>query len=103
MKQLMVFVALVVGVTCLGCGGSSEIILPTSTKAKETGAEVIEIGMREFNTTIFEWEESNETGPMTVKLWRSDEIPGKILRQELFTKSTSTKSFEEVTELNLGN
>ncbi len=77
--------------------------LQPSTKAKETGAEVIEIGMREFNTTIFEWEESNETGPMTVKLWQSDEIPGKIVRQELFTKSTATKSIEEVTELNLGN
>ncbi len=77
--------------------------LTPSNKAKETGAEIIEIGKLKFKTKIFEWEESNETGPMTVKLWRSDEMPGKIVRQELFTKSTSTKSIEEVTELNLGN
>ncbi len=69
-----------------------------SSKAKETGSEVIQIGDKSINTKIFEWEERNETGPMTVKLWRSDEIPGKIVRQEMFTKSTETKSTEEVTE-----
>ena len=64
-----------------------------SAKAKETGTEVVQIGDKKLQTRIFEWEERNETGPMTVKLWRSDEIPGKIVRQEMFTKST-----EEVTE-----
>ncbi len=78
----------------------ARFLLP-SAKAKETGAEVIKIGNLDFNTKVFEWEESNETGPMTVKLWRSDEIPGKIVRQELFTKSTETKSSEEVIEHNL--
>ena len=69
-----------------------------SAKAKETGTEVIQIGDKKLQTRIFEWEERNETGPMTVKLWRSYEIPGKIVRQEMFTKSTETKSVEEVTE-----
>lgn len=78
----------------------ARFLLP-SAKAKETGAERIKIGNHEFNTKVFEWEESNETSPMTVKLWRSDEIPGKIVRQELFTKSTETKSSEEVIEHNL--
>ena len=75
--------------------------LMPSGKAKETGAEIITVGNHQFNSRIFEWEENNETGPMTVKLWQSDEIPGKIVRQELFTKSTETKSLEEVIEHNL--
>ena len=78
----------------------ARFLLP-SAKAKETGTEVIKIGNREFKSKIFEWEENNETGPMTVKLWRSDDIPGKIVRQEFFTKSTETKSSEEVIEHNL--
>ncbi len=74
-----------------------------SAKANETGTEVIQIGDKKLQTRIFEWEERNETGPMTVKLWRSDEIPGKIVRQEMFTKSTETKSTEEVTEFHCGS
>ena len=74
-----------------------------SAKAKETGEEVVKIGELELKTKIFEWEESNETGPMTVKLWTCAEVPGKIVRQEMFTKSTQTKSSEEVIKLDLGN
>ena len=55
----------------------------------------------EIETKVFEWEENNESGPMTVKLWRSEKIPGKIVRQELFTKSSATKSTEDVIELRL--
>ena len=73
-----------------------------SMKAKETGKEVVKIGKLDFQATIYEWEESSEAGPTSVKLWRSDEIPGKLLRQEMFTKSSETTSIEEVTEINLG-
>ncbi len=40
MKQLMVFAVLVVGMTCLGCGGSSEIILPTDKLTVEQEAQI---------------------------------------------------------------
>lgn len=74
-----------------------------SPKAKETGTASLKIGEREFKATIFEWVESFEAGPTMVKLWRSDEVPGRFLRQELFTKSIETTSVEEVTEVNLGD
>jgi hypothetical protein len=80
----------------------SQFYLP-SMKAKEVGKEIVRIGKSEFQATIFEWEERSEAGPTTVKLWRSDEIPGKLLRQELFTESSETKSIEEATEFKLGN
>ena len=70
-----------------------------SAKAKETGTETVKIGETEFETKIFEWEESSEAGPTSVKLWRSEAIPGKIVRQEMFTKQIETKSTEEIIEL----
>ena len=72
-----------------------------SAKAKETGTETVKIGETEFETKIFEWEESSEAGPTSVKLWRSEAIPGKIVRQEMFTKQIETKSTEEIIELKL--
>ena len=47
--------------------------------------------------------ENNEAGPMTVKLWRSIEIPGRIVRQELVTESSSTRTVEVVDTLDLGS
>jgi len=73
-----------------------------SPKAKETGKAPIKIGEKEFEATIYEWIETFEAGPTTVKLWRSDDVPGRFLRQEMFTKSIDTTSVEEVTEVNLG-
>ena len=72
-----------------------------SAKAKETGKEVVTVGEKSVEATVYEWEESNETGPMTVKLWRSEAMPGKIVRQEFFTKSTETKTLEEVIDFEL--
>jgi len=80
----------------------ARILLP-SGKAKETGSEVVRINGTEVKAKVFEWEENNEAGAMTVKLWQSNSIPGKIVRQEMFTKSSETKTVEEVTELDLEN
>lgn len=68
-----------------------------SLKAKQVGEEIREAGGREYKTQLFTWEEVNEAGPMTVKLWRSDDIPGRTLRQEI-TGRTQT-SVEEVVEI----
>lgn len=78
-----------------------QFILPAA-KAKETGKEIVKIGDKEFDATIYEWTESSEAGPTTVKLWRSDDVPGRFLRQEMITKGIETTSLEEVTEVNLG-
>ncbi len=72
-----------------------------SAKAKETGTEKMKVGDLEFEATVYEWEENNEAGPMTVKLWRCDQIPGRIARQEMFTKSSETKTIEELIEVTL--
>lgn len=78
----------------------ARFLLP-SAKAKETGSELLRINGIEINAKIFEWEENNDTGPMTVKLWQSNDIPGKMVRQEMYTSSSETKTVEEVIDLSL--
>lgn len=85
----------------LPSGLKPELFLLPSSKAKLVGEERVSIGELEVTAEVFEWTENNEAGPMTVKLWRSEEIPGRIVRQEMLTESSSTKTFEQISELDL--
>jgi len=85
----------------LPSGLKPELFLLPSSKAKLVGEESVMIGDLEVKAEVFEWTENNEAGPMTVKLWRSEEIPGRIVRQEMMTESSSTKTVEQISELDL--
>lgn len=67
-----------------------------SFKAKLTGKEPVLIGDVRYNADVFEWEEANETGPMTAKLWRDPSVPGQTLREELKILSNGQTSIEEL-------
>ena len=81
-------------------GLTEEFFQLPSAKAKKVGEESLEIHGKSIITEVFEWTESNETGPMTVKLWRSDDVPGRIVRQEMLIESSQTKTIEELHEVN---
>jgi len=68
-----------------------------SLEAKLVGEEIRAACGREYQAQLFAWEEVNETGPMTVKLWRSNDIPGRMLRQEI--NGRDHISVEEVVEI----
>jgi hypothetical protein len=76
----------------------AQFLLP-SAKAKETGTETVQVQGTQVEAKVYEWIENNEAGAMTVKVWHSNSIPGKIIRQEMFTKSSETKTSEEIVEL----
>jgi hypothetical protein len=78
-------------------GLTEEYFQLPSNKAKKTGEESMEVLGKTVTAELFEWSESNETGPMTVKLWRSNEVPGRIVRQEMLIESSQTKTIEELT------
>jgi hypothetical protein len=67
-----------------------------SFKAKLTGTEAVKIGDASYNADVYEWQEANETGPMTVKLWRDHSVPGQTLREELKIVSNGQTSIEEL-------
>jgi hypothetical protein len=80
-------------------GMTAEFFQLPSQKAKRVGEEELEIAGRKIQTEVFEWTESNETGPMQVKLWRSNDIPGRIARQEMLIEASQTKTIEEIREV----
>ncbi len=77
---------------------SNTFVLP-SIHAKRLDDETQRVGDRELITEVYEWQESNESGPMTVKLWRSNDVPGRIVRQEMLTLASDTKTMEEIVEV----
>lgn len=66
-------------------------------KAQPIGDETRAAAGREYQAQVFTWEERNETGPMVVKLWRSNEIPGRMIRQEI--NGPRHHSIEETVEI----
>lgn len=69
-----------------------------SLKAKRSSEETIEVLGKQIHAEVYEWNEVNETGPMTVRVWFSQEVPGRIVRQEMLTLGTETGSTEELTD-----
>lgn len=82
-------------------GMKAEQFLLPSLRASSKGTETCAIGDKEFSASVFEWEEVNETGPMSVKVWHCDEIPGRVIKQEFLTKSSQTTTTENVTEVHI--
>jgi|LakMenE18May11ns_1017448.scaffolds.fasta_scaffold9857316_2 hypothetical protein len=72
-----------------------------SLKAKVIGEENQSVAGKDFATTIYGWQEVNEAGPMDVKVWRSDDVPGRTVREESLTISTQNKSLETVIEISI--
>jgi hypothetical protein len=72
-----------------------------SLRAKLVGEETRDVAGREFKAEVFTWQEFSERGQMTIKLWRSDEIPGRMLRQDI--EGPMHHSVEEVVEIMEGN
>jgi len=72
-----------------------------SLKAKEVGEESQNVCGKDYTTKLYSWQEVNETGPMEVKVWRSDDVPGRTVREESLTLSSQNKSLETVTEISI--
>jgi hypothetical protein len=72
-----------------------------SLKAKRVGTETQECCGRMEETELFEWVETNEAGPMDVKLWRSNNIPGQLVRQESIIRRNGDSSFETVLSIDV--
>jgi hypothetical protein len=74
-----------------------QFALPSLT-ARHVGEETREACGKEYRSQVFTWDERNETGPMAIKLWRCDDIPGRMLRQEIHGHMHD--SVEEIAEIN---
>lgn len=67
-----------------------------SLKAKAVGLEARTLAETEYQAQVFEWQETNEAGPMSVKVWYCAEFPGRLLRQELNVTNHQVTNVEDV-------
>jgi len=72
-----------------------------SLKAVEVGKEKVSILGKEYLARLFTWEDQTESGPMPQKLWQSDEVPGRFLKQESAVKRNGISTLEELIEIQI--
>lgn len=72
-----------------------------SLKAAEVGKEKVTILGKEYLAQLWTWEDQTESGPMPQKLWQSDEVPGRFLKQESAVKRNGISSAEELIEIQI--
>lgn len=77
-------------------GLSEDFFTLPNLKAKKVEVKEQEVHGKTVRVDVYQWTESNETGPMTVTLWRSDQVPGRVVRQEMLIESSQTKAIEEL-------
>lgn len=79
-------------------GMSAEDFAKPSLKAKKTGEEEIVILGKKYKTTVYQWVDATEAGPMDVTAWICDELPGRIAKQTMKQPQTNT-TIEEISEI----
>jgi hypothetical protein len=82
-------------------GMTAEQFEKPSLKAKEDGQETLTVGGTEYPTKRFAWEDATEAGPMPNRLWLSDAVPGRFVKQEMRVEKTNTSTTEVVVEVKL--
>lgn len=83
----------------LPAGMSEEFFQLPAAKAKRVGEESLDVHGKTILAEIYEWTENNEAGPMSIKLWRSNQVPGRIVRQEMVIEASQTKTLEELSSV----
>lgn len=85
----------------LPAGMTADQFLKPSLKAKEAEEETLAVGGKGYKAKVFTWEDSTEAGPQPNKLWVSDAMPGRFVKQQMRVEKTNTSTTEEVVEVRL--
>src|SRR5262249_55661852 len=64
-------------------GMTAEDFQKPALAAKETGVETVMVCGKPVRAKVFEWTDRVESGVMPITVWLSDEVPGRIVRQEM--------------------
>jgi hypothetical protein len=72
-----------------------------SLKAVLKGSEPMTVLGKTVQCERYEWTDGTEAGPMKITLWRSNEIPGRIVKQLMIVEGTKTTTTDEIQSLNM--
>jgi len=70
-----------------------------SLRAVEVGEESIKVAGKTYKARLFTWEDQTEAGPMPQKIWLSQEVPGRFLKQASAVTKNKTQRIETNEEL----
>jgi hypothetical protein len=82
-------------------GLTAEAMQAPDLKAKVTGEETVQVLGKEYKAKVYEWMGSTESGPMPIKLWLSDDMPGRQVKSEFKMEKGTSTAVEEVIEVKL--
>ena len=75
--------------------------LPSPT-AIQKGTDPINVLGKEYLADVFEWEGTLESGKVGMKCWRSNQVPGMLIQQQIdYRDDQSTLGFESVVSMEL--
>jgi hypothetical protein len=80
-------------------GMTADDFTKPARSAKPAGEETLTVLGKPYKTTLYTWQDSTEAGPMAVKLWLSDELPGRVAKQTMTVEKLKSTTVEEVIEL----
>ncbi len=70
-----------------------------SLRAVEVGEESVKVAGKTYKARLFTWEDQTEAGPMPQKIWLSQEVPGRFLKQASAVTKNKTQRIETNEEL----
>jgi len=68
-------------------------------KAKQIDSEKLLVIDKEQEMEVFTFEDQSEAGPVDVKLWRSDEVPGRQVKKEIVDRKGLVLSSSNIVEI----
>lgn len=72
-----------------------------SLKAMSKGTETIDGPGRRIECQVWMWTDSTESGPMTVTLWESKDVPGGRVKQSMKVDAKSIETIETFTSIEI--
>ena len=82
-------------------GLTAEQLQAPSLKAKKTSEDLITVLDKTYQAEVFTWQDGTESGPMEIKAWYVDAIPGRIARQTMKVGQKDFEAMEEITAISI--
>lgn len=80
-------------------GMTAEDFSKPSRGARKDGEETGTVAGTSYRAVVYTWEDQTESGKMSVRVWLSDDIPGRIVKQEMKVPALENTTSDEVIEV----
>src|SRR5262245_12094479 len=82
-------------------GMTAEDFRKPSRSAKQVGEETVTVLGKDYKSTVYAWTDHTEVGPLEVRVWLSDDMPGRIVKQVMKQPTLKNTTIDEVIEVKI--